>query len=174
MNKSFIPNLSKSLVFDLGHVLDEERLKINALPPISLNIANRIFCFAFRPILKKVFIKLTVEREAIHLNITLTFSPQFAIEAQSAVPAEREILPPLRIDLDKRTRRFWIDRVLEFWAVHQSNDPPIQRIKKNDAESSTQHAGARFVLMISRTNLYGSPIFAARKNVLLVFNRGFM
>lgn len=96
MNKSFIPNLSKSLVFDLGHVLDETRLKINALPPIPLNIGAQNFLFRISPNIEEGFHQLTLEREAIHLNITLTFSPQLAIEAQTAAPAEKESSPPLR------------------------------------------------------------------------------
>lgn len=96
MNKSFIPNLSKSLVFDLGHVLDETRLKINALPPIPLNIGNQGFLFHISPNIEEGFHQLTLEREAIHLNITLTFSPQLAIAAQAAAPAAEEIAAPLR------------------------------------------------------------------------------
>jgi hypothetical protein len=80
MNKSFIPNLSKSLTFDLGHVLDETRKKINALPPIPLAIGKQNFLFRILPNLEEGFHQLTLERDAMHLNIALDFAPQFIIE----------------------------------------------------------------------------------------------
>lgn len=80
MNKSFIPNLSKSLTFDLGHVLDETRKKINALPPIPLVIGNQNFLFRIAPNIEEGFHQLTLERDAMHLNITVEFSPELKIE----------------------------------------------------------------------------------------------
>jgi hypothetical protein len=80
MNKSFIPNLSKSLTFDLGHVLDETRKKINALPPIPLTIGKQDFLFRISPNIEEGFHQLTLERDAMHLNITLEFSPELKIE----------------------------------------------------------------------------------------------
>jgi len=80
MNKSFIPNLSKSLTFDLGHVLDETRKKINALPPIPLAIGNQNFLFRISPNIEEGFHQLTLERDAMRLHITLAFSPELKIE----------------------------------------------------------------------------------------------
>ena len=80
MNKSFIPNLSKSLTFDLGHVLDETRKKINDLPPIPLAIGNQNFLFRISPNIEEGFHQLILARDAMHLNITLEFSPELRIE----------------------------------------------------------------------------------------------
>jgi len=80
MNKSFIPNLSKSLTFDLGHVLDETRKKINALPPIPLAIGKQDFLFRIAPNIEEGFHQLTLERDAMRLHITLEFSPELKIE----------------------------------------------------------------------------------------------
>jgi hypothetical protein len=80
MNKSFIPNLSQSLVFDLGHVLAETQEKINALPPIPLQIGKQQFLFRISPNIEEAFHQLTLERDALHLNLTLEFTPEFRIE----------------------------------------------------------------------------------------------
>ncbi len=80
MNKSFIPNLSKSLTFDLGRVLDETRKKINDLPPIPLAIGNQNFLFRISPNIEEGFHQLILARDAMHLNITLEFSPELRIE----------------------------------------------------------------------------------------------
>ena len=80
MNKSFVPNLSQSLVFDLGRVLAETREKINALPPIPLDIGKQIFFFRISPNIAEAFHQLTLERDAMQLNLTLDFAPEFIIE----------------------------------------------------------------------------------------------
>lgn len=82
MNKSFIPNLSQSLTFDLGHVLDETRKKINALPPIPLRLGKQDFLFRILPNIEEGFHQLTLSRDAMHLHITLEFAPELTIEAE--------------------------------------------------------------------------------------------
>ncbi|MDZ7359688.1 MAG: hypothetical protein ONB46_03020 [candidate division KSB1 bacterium] len=80
MNKSFIPNLRQSLVFDLEYVLNEVKDKINALPPIPLEIGQQTFQFRILPNIAEAFHQLTLERDAMYLNLTLDFAPVFKIE----------------------------------------------------------------------------------------------
>jgi hypothetical protein len=80
MNKSFIPNLNKSLVFDLEYILDEVKNKINVLPPIPLEIGKQNFLFRILPNIEEGFHQLTLSREAMHLNLTLAFAPELRIE----------------------------------------------------------------------------------------------
>ena len=49
MNKSFIPNLGKSLHFDLEYILEEIRKKINELAPVPLEIGKQHFLFRIAP-----------------------------------------------------------------------------------------------------------------------------
>jgi hypothetical protein len=83
INRRFIPNISKSLVFDLGHVLDETKNKINALPPIPLDLGRQQFLFHLAPNVDDAFHQLELSRDAVHLNFTLEFSPELKIEAVS-------------------------------------------------------------------------------------------
>jgi hypothetical protein len=80
MNKSFIPNLSQSLIFDLAYVLQEVENKINALPLIPLSIGQQNFLFRISPNLAEGFHQLTLSRDAVHLNITLDFMPDLKLE----------------------------------------------------------------------------------------------
>ncbi|GEM_PF-3041623 len=83
MNKSFIPNLRQSLVFDLEYVLNEVKDKINALPPIPLTLGNQNFLFRILPNIEEGFHQFTLSRDAVHLNITLTLAPELRIEELS-------------------------------------------------------------------------------------------
>jgi hypothetical protein len=80
MNKSFIPNLRQTLVFDLEYVLNEVRNKINTLPPIPLGIGQQTFQFRISPNIEEAFHQLILERDAMHLNLTLDFAPVFKME----------------------------------------------------------------------------------------------
>lgn len=80
INRRFIPNLSKSLVFDLGRILDETQNKINALPPIPLDLGQQQFLFHLSPNVNEAFHQLELSRDAVHLNFTLEFAPEIKIE----------------------------------------------------------------------------------------------
>jgi hypothetical protein len=79
INKRFIPNLSKSLVFDLGHVLDETRDKINALRRSFWIWASNDSCFVSRPTSMTRFIGSNCHVTP-YLNFTLEFAPEFKLE----------------------------------------------------------------------------------------------
>jgi len=80
INKSLIPNLSKALTFDLDYILREVENKINVLPPIPFDIGKQKFLFHISPNVAEGFHQLTLSREALHLNLTLDFAPEFKFE----------------------------------------------------------------------------------------------
>ncbi len=80
MNKSFIPNLGKSLHFDLEYILEEIREKINDLAPMPLEIGKQQFLFRIAPNIEEGFHQLTIDPDAIHLNLRLAFSPKLTME----------------------------------------------------------------------------------------------
>ncbi|MGH7453396.1 MAG: hypothetical protein ACRENG_18750 [bacterium] len=80
MNKSFIPNLGKSLHFDLEYILEEIRKKINDLAPVPLEIGKQHFLFRIAPNVEEGFHQLTIDPDAIHLNLRLAFSPKLTME----------------------------------------------------------------------------------------------
>jgi hypothetical protein len=92
MNKSFIPNLSQSLVFDLDYILQEIENKINVLPPIPLTIGKQNFLFNISPHLADGFHLLTLSRDAVHLNITLDFAPDLKLEEISVSENNNRLL----------------------------------------------------------------------------------
>jgi hypothetical protein len=79
LNRNFIPNLSKSLVFDLGRVLLDTREKINALPPVPLDIGTQQYLFHISLNIEEAYHQLILERDALHLNLTLDFTPELRI-----------------------------------------------------------------------------------------------
>lgn len=80
MNKSFIPNLGKSLHFDLGYILEEVRKKINDLAPIPLEIGKQQFLFRIAPNIDEGFHRLTLSHDSIHLHLDLSFTPKLSME----------------------------------------------------------------------------------------------
>jgi hypothetical protein len=79
INKSFVPNLGKSLNFDLESILDEIRKKVNDLDPINLDIGKQKFLFRIAPNIDDGEHELKVAHDAIHLRLHLDFVPQFEI-----------------------------------------------------------------------------------------------
>jgi hypothetical protein len=82
VNKSFLPNLGKSLNFNLETMLDEIRRKINALEPMELNIGNQKFHFCILPNVEDGAHELILYHDGIYLNLDLEFSPRFEIQAR--------------------------------------------------------------------------------------------
>lgn len=82
VNKSFLPNLGRSLNFDLENMLDEIRRKINELEPIDLNIGNQRFHFCILPNIEDGEHELLLYHDGIYLNLDLEFSPRFEIHAR--------------------------------------------------------------------------------------------
>jgi len=82
VNKSFLPNLGKSLNFDLENILNKVRQKINALEPIDLNIGNQQFQFHILPNIADGAHELMLYHDGVYLNLNLEFSPRFEIHAR--------------------------------------------------------------------------------------------
>ncbi len=80
MNKSFIPNLGKSLHFDLEYILEEVRKKINDLAPVPLEIGKQHFLFRIAPNIDEGFHRLTLSHDSIHLHLDLNFAPKLTME----------------------------------------------------------------------------------------------
>ena len=80
VNKSFVPNLEKSLHFELEDILDEVRKKINELEPVELAIGPQKYLFQISPRIGEVSHELIVAQDAVHLNLELAFSPHFSFE----------------------------------------------------------------------------------------------
>lgn len=79
VNKSFVPNLGKSLHFDLETILEEIINKVNELEPIKLEIGGQKFLFHVSPNIKDGSHELLLTHEGVHLKLHLAFSPQFQI-----------------------------------------------------------------------------------------------
>jgi hypothetical protein len=82
VNKSFVPNLSKSLNFNLENVLDGIRNKINALDSVSVDVGVQKYFFQIMPNIGEVNHNLKVTPEAVYLNLDLAFTPQFTVEVR--------------------------------------------------------------------------------------------
>lgn len=80
VNKSFVPNLEKSLNFELEDILEEVRKKINELEPVELAIGPEKYLFQISPKIGRVSHELIVAKDAVYLNLELAFSPQFLFE----------------------------------------------------------------------------------------------
>ncbi len=79
INKSFLPNLGKSLNFDLESILDEIRKKVNDLEPINLDIGKQKFLFRIAPNIDDGEHELRLTHDGVHLKLHLAFSPEFEI-----------------------------------------------------------------------------------------------
>lgn len=82
VNKSFLPNLDKSLNFDLENILHEVRRKINALEPVALRIGNQKFELRILPNIADGRQELMLYHDGAHLTLDLEFCPQFEIHSK--------------------------------------------------------------------------------------------
>ncbi len=82
VNRSFLPNLGKSLNFDLENILDEVRRKINALEPIELKIGSQKFHLCILPNIGDGEHEFMMYHDGAYLNLDLEFSPRFEIHAR--------------------------------------------------------------------------------------------
>lgn len=80
VNRSFVPNLNKSLHFDLENMLDEIRNKINVLDPVCVEVGVRKYFFQILPHIGEVNHQLKVTPEAVHLDLEMVFAPQFTVD----------------------------------------------------------------------------------------------
>ncbi len=88
INKNIVPNLSKSLNFDLEALLYELRDKINNLEPVAISVGEQLFHFQALPHLGEVEHELRVHEQGVDLYIHLSFEPDFLITEQKTVDEE--------------------------------------------------------------------------------------
>lgn len=82
VNRSFVPNLNKSLHFDLENMLEVIRNKINALEPVCVEVGVRKYFFQILPNIGEVNHQLRVTPEAVFLDLEMAFAPEFAVEVK--------------------------------------------------------------------------------------------
>ncbi len=88
INKNIVPNLQKSLNFDLEGLLYELRDKINNLDPVMISVGEQVFHFQALPQLGEVEHELSVHENGVDLYIHLTFQPDFLITEQKGIDEE--------------------------------------------------------------------------------------